>query len=86
VDSLQPVPLVEAPVAVLKGLPALVKCDFLENRRHVLAKDSVGHCSVWDVTSGKKVYTPMPLEREPQYLARGPSMSWKGAYDVWEGA
>lgn len=53
--DLQPLPLVKSPAAVLKGLPALVKCDFLENRRHVLAKDSAGCCSVWDVTSGKRV-------------------------------
>eukprot|EP00287_Rhodomonas_sp_CCMP768_P002079 CAMPEP_0196734602 /NCGR_PEP_ID=MMETSP1091-20130531/13282_1 /TAXON_ID=302021 /ORGANISM="Rhodomonas sp., Strain CCMP768" /LENGTH=729 /DNA_ID=CAMNT_0042078125 /DNA_START=337 /DNA_END=2526 /DNA_ORIENTATION=+ len=50
-----PLPLVEQPCVVVQGLPAIVKHDFLENRRHVLTLDTAGMVSAWDVTSGKRV-------------------------------
>jgi len=69
--EVQPLPLVKAPVAVLQGLPAVVKCDFLENRRNVLTKDAAGHCGLWDVTSGRQVknYGEVDFDKTRKQLA-----------------
>jgi hypothetical protein len=38
----------------IEGLPAIIKHDFLDNRREVLVQDTTGNVSVVDVTSGRE--------------------------------
>mmetsp|Transcript_25366 Transcript_25366/g.83900 ORF Transcript_25366/g.83900 Transcript_25366/m.83900 type:complete len:707 (-) Transcript_25366:41-2161(-) len=49
------VPLLANPTHVIKGLPAIVKHDFLENRRCVLTEDTAGDVALWDVTKAQKI-------------------------------
>jgi WD repeat-containing protein 48 len=49
-----PVPILRDPSQRIEGLPAIIKHDFLDNRREVLVQDTTGNVSVVDVTSGRE--------------------------------
>jgi hypothetical protein len=49
-----PVPLLRDASQRIEGLPAIIKHDFLDNRREVLVQDTTGNVSVVDVTSGRE--------------------------------
>lgn len=37
------------------GVPALVRCASLLDRRHILAQDATGHVELWDIATGSVV-------------------------------
>lgn len=48
-------PSVLAPRATILGRAGLIKHHILNNRRHVLTKDSEGTVQLWDITNGKQL-------------------------------
>lgn len=43
------------PVQEVAGVPPLVRCASLLDRRHILAQDATGHVELWDIASGSVV-------------------------------
>jgi len=50
-----PPPLQKTPSATIPGLPGIVKHHILNNRRHVLTKDTADQVSLWDITKCTKL-------------------------------
>eukprot|EP00026_Physarum_polycephalum_P001769 Phypoly_transcript_01771.p1 GENE.Phypoly_transcript_01771~~Phypoly_transcript_01771.p1 ORF type:complete len:891 (+),score=135.94 Phypoly_transcript_01771:81-2753(+) len=48
-------PRIEAPRSTILGRPGMIKHHILNNRRHVLTKDSSGVVELWDITHGKQL-------------------------------
>lgn len=51
----KPAPIVSAPRATILGRPGMIKHHILNNRRHVLTKDSSGAVELWDITKVKQL-------------------------------
>ncbi|XP_022896402.1 WD repeat-containing protein 48-like isoform X3 [Olea europaea var. sylvestris] len=47
-----PVPVYREPSFSIPGTPALVQHEILNNRRHVLTKDTTGSVKLWEITKG----------------------------------
>ncbi|TKY52163.1 WD repeat-containing protein 48 [Spatholobus suberectus] len=47
-----PVPVYKQPALTIPGIPAIVQHDVLNNRRHVLTKDTSGSVKLWEITKG----------------------------------
>ncbi|GAB2287393.1 hypothetical protein Dimus_021771 [Dionaea muscipula] len=47
-----PVPVYKEPAFSIRGTPAIVQHEILNNRRHVLTKDTGGCVKLWDITRG----------------------------------
>ncbi|KAL2942439.1 WD repeat-containing protein 48 [Bienertia sinuspersici] len=47
-----PVPVYKEPSVKVPGIPAIVQHEILNNRRHVLTKDTAGSVKLWEITKG----------------------------------
>uniref|UniRef100_A0A7C9DCE0 [Myosin heavy-chain] kinase n=2 Tax=Opuntia streptacantha TaxID=393608 RepID=A0A7C9DCE0_OPUST len=47
-----PVPVYREPTLTIPGIPAIVQHEILNNRRHVLTKDTTGSVKLWEITRG----------------------------------
>ncbi|KAL5225180.1 hypothetical protein ABZP36_011819 [Zizania latifolia] len=47
-----PVPVSKEPSFIIPGVPAIIQHEILNNRRHVLTKDTVGSVKLWEITRG----------------------------------
>ncbi|XVF57309.1 hypothetical protein PTKIN_Ptkin06aG0194900 [Pterospermum kingtungense] len=47
-----PAPVFKEPTFTIPGTPAIVQHEILNNRRHVLTKDTAGSVKLWEVTRG----------------------------------
>ncbi|ONM34038.1 Transducin/WD40 repeat-like superfamily protein [Zea mays] len=47
-----PVPVYKEPSFVVPGVPAIVQHEIMNNRRHVLTKDTTGSVKLWEITRG----------------------------------
>ncbi len=48
-----PEPQQQQAAGAIEGMPPLVRCVSLLDRRHILAQDASGHVQLWDIASGK---------------------------------
>ncbi|KAB5529397.1 hypothetical protein DKX38_019478 [Salix brachista] len=46
------VPVYKEPTLIIPGTPAIVQHEILNNRRHVLTKDTAGSVKLWEITRG----------------------------------
>ncbi|KAF8401536.1 hypothetical protein HHK36_012478 [Tetracentron sinense] len=51
-EGSNPVPVYKEPSFTIPGAPGIVQHEILNNRRHVLTKDSVGSVKLWEITKG----------------------------------
>ncbi|OMO98927.1 hypothetical protein COLO4_13633 [Corchorus olitorius] len=47
-----PAPVYKEPIFSIPGTPAIVQHEILNNRRHVLTKDTAGSVKLWEITKG----------------------------------
>ncbi|TVU27532.1 hypothetical protein EJB05_30151 [Eragrostis curvula] len=47
-----PVPVYKEPSLVIPGVPAIIQHEIMNNRRHVLTKDTSGSVKLWEITRG----------------------------------
>ncbi|XP_066356247.1 uncharacterized protein [Miscanthus floridulus] len=47
-----PVPVYKEPSFVIPGVPAIIQHEIMNNRRHVLTKDTTGSVKLWEITRG----------------------------------
>ncbi|KAK6243206.1 hypothetical protein QUC31_009615 [Theobroma cacao] len=47
-----PTPVYKEPIFTITGTPAIVQHEILNNRRHVLTKDTAGSVKLWEITRG----------------------------------
>ncbi|KAK3139399.1 hypothetical protein QOZ80_5AG0382600 [Eleusine coracana subsp. coracana] len=47
-----PVPVYKEPSVVIPGVPAIIQHEIMNNRRHVLTKDTSGSVKLWEITRG----------------------------------
>lgn len=47
-----PAPVYKEPSLTIQGIPAVVQHEILNNRRHVLTKDTAGSVKLWEITRG----------------------------------
>ncbi|OEL31978.1 WD repeat-containing protein 48, partial [Dichanthelium oligosanthes] len=47
-----PVPVYKEPSFVIPGVPAIIQHEIMNNRRHVLTKDTAGSVKLWEITRG----------------------------------
>ncbi|CAI8615522.1 unnamed protein product [Vicia faba] len=47
-----PVPLYKEPTLTIRGTPGIVQHEVLNNKRHVLTKDTSGSVKLWEITKG----------------------------------
>ncbi|KAL5200451.1 hypothetical protein ABZP36_021654 [Zizania latifolia] len=47
-----PVPVSKEPSFIIPGVPAIIQHEILNNRRHVLTKDTAGSVKLWEITRG----------------------------------
>ncbi|XP_024021969.1 WD repeat-containing protein 48 isoform X1 [Morus notabilis] len=52
VEGSSPVPIYKEPTLAIPGTPAIVQHEILNNRRHVLTKDTTGSVKLWEITRG----------------------------------
>ncbi|XP_062084566.1 uncharacterized protein LOC133790806 isoform X1 [Humulus lupulus] len=51
-EGSSPVPVYKEPILTIPGTPAIVQHEILNNRRHVLTKDTAGSVKLWEITKG----------------------------------
>ncbi|GMI88807.1 LATERAL ROOT STIMULATOR 1 [Hibiscus trionum] len=51
-EGAAPTPVYKEPIFTIPGTPAIVQHEILNNKRHVLTKDTVGSIKLWDITRG----------------------------------
>ncbi|KAL9267413.1 WD repeat-containing protein [Drosera capensis] len=51
-EGTTPVPVCKEPTFSIPGTPAIVQHEILNNRRHVLTKDTAGCVKLWEITRG----------------------------------
>ncbi|KAL8136334.1 hypothetical protein V2J09_002335, partial [Rumex salicifolius] len=51
-EGSMPVPVYKAPLLTIPGTHAIVQHEILNNRRHVLTKDTAGSVKLWEITRG----------------------------------
>uniref|UniRef100_A0A0D9XX69 Uncharacterized protein n=1 Tax=Leersia perrieri TaxID=77586 RepID=A0A0D9XX69_9ORYZ len=52
VEGSAPVPVNKEPSSIIPGVPAIIQHEILNNRRHVLTKDTAGSVKLWEITRG----------------------------------
>ncbi|KAK4759377.1 hypothetical protein SAY87_022508 [Trapa incisa] len=64
------IPLYKEPELTIPGSPAIIQHEVLNNRRHVLTKDSVGSVKLWEITRGIVVedYGKIPFDEKKEEL------------------
>lgn len=45
-------PIVKEPRQIIRGRAGIIKHHILNNRRHILTKDTAGRIILWDITKG----------------------------------
>ncbi|KAJ3704074.1 hypothetical protein LUZ61_007779 [Rhynchospora tenuis] len=65
-----PVPVYKEHDFTIPGLPAIIKHEILNNRRHVLTKDTAGSVKLWDITKGVVIedYGKVSFEEKKEEL------------------
>ncbi|GAV64223.1 WD40 domain-containing protein/DUF3337 domain-containing protein [Cephalotus follicularis] len=65
-----PVPVYKEPTFIIPGTPAIVQHEILNNRRHVLTKDTAGSVKLWEITRGVVVedYGKVSFEEKKEKL------------------
>ncbi|KAJ8760679.1 hypothetical protein K2173_017673 [Erythroxylum novogranatense] len=65
-----PVPVYKEPTLTIKGTPTIVQHEILNNRRHVLTKDTDGSVKLWEITRGIVVedYGKVSFEEKKEQL------------------
>ncbi|GKV40401.1 hypothetical protein SLEP1_g48053 [Rubroshorea leprosula] len=65
-----PVPAYRVPTFTIPGTPAIVQHEILNNRRHVLTKDTAGSVKLWEITRGIVVedYGKVSFEEKKEQL------------------
>ncbi|KAG9152582.1 hypothetical protein Leryth_022964, partial [Lithospermum erythrorhizon] len=65
-----PVPIYQEPSYSILGTPGIVQHEILNNRRHVLTKDSAGTVKLWEITKGIviKNYGEVSFEKTKEEL------------------
>ncbi|GAQ87661.1 Transducin/WD40 repeat-like superfamily protein [Klebsormidium nitens] len=68
--SAAPVPVASRPLATIAGSPAIVQHAVLNDRRHVLTKDSAGEVQLWELTRGQveQSYGQVDFEQKEKEL------------------
>ncbi|CAN1167976.1 WD repeat-containing protein 48 [Linum perenne] len=64
------VPVHKDPNLTIPGIPAIVQHEILNNRRHVLTKDTAGSVKLWEITKGVIVedYGKVPFDEKKEQL------------------
>ncbi|KAI3816310.1 hypothetical protein L1987_16003 [Smallanthus sonchifolius] len=65
-----PVPLYREPSFSIDGIPGIVQCEILNNKRHVLTKDNAGSVKLWEITRGVLIqdYGQVSFEKKKEEL------------------
>ncbi|KAL2325440.1 hypothetical protein Fmac_024498 [Flemingia macrophylla] len=65
-----PVPVYKQPTLTIPGIPAMVQHEVLNNKRHVLTKDTSGLVKLWEITKGVVVedYGKVSFEEKKEEL------------------
>ncbi|OIW13544.1 hypothetical protein TanjilG_29285 [Lupinus angustifolius] len=65
-----PVPVYKEPTLTISGTPAIVQHEVLNNKRHVLTKDTSGSVKLWEITKGAAVedYGKVSFEEKKEEL------------------
>ncbi|KAJ0013253.1 hypothetical protein Pint_20598 [Pistacia integerrima] len=65
-----PVPVYKEPTFTIPGTPGIVQHEILNNRRHVLTKDTAGLVKLWEITRGVVVedYGKVSFEEKKEQL------------------
>ncbi|KAI5566592.1 hypothetical protein POPTR_013G033800v4 [Populus trichocarpa] len=65
-----PVPVYKEPTLTIPGTPAIVQHEILNNRRHVLTKDTAGSVKLWEITRGIVIedYGKVSFEEKKEQL------------------
>ncbi|GFY92006.1 transducin/WD40 repeat-like superfamily protein [Actinidia rufa] len=65
-----PVPVYKEPSLTIPGTPGIVQHEILNNRRHVLTKDTTGSVKLWEITRGTVVedYGEVSFEEKKEEL------------------
>ncbi|XP_059652629.1 uncharacterized protein LOC132299822 [Cornus florida] len=65
-----PAPVYKEPSFIIPGTPGIVKHEILNNRRHVLTKDTAGSVKLWEITRGVVVkdYGEVSFEEKKEEL------------------
>ncbi|RAL50465.1 hypothetical protein DM860_016932 [Cuscuta australis] len=86
-----PVPVYREPSCSIPGTPGIVKHEILNNRRHVLTKDTAGTVKLWEITRGTVIenYGEVSFEEKKEELfemvgtGKHTCMVYCG-YEAWE--
>ncbi|PWA88064.1 G-protein beta WD-40 repeat-containing protein [Artemisia annua] len=64
------VPVYKEPTLSIDGIPGIVQCEIMNNRRHVLTKDNAGSVKLWEITRGVCIqnYGPVSFEKKKEEL------------------
>lgn len=70
VEGSSPVPVYKEPTVMIPGTPAIVQHEILNNRRHVLTKDTAGSVKLWEITRGVVIedYGKVSFEEKKEEL------------------
>ncbi|CAI0384395.1 unnamed protein product [Linum tenue] len=65
-----PVPVHREPTLTIPGTPAIVQHEILNNKRHLLTKDTAGSVKLWEITKGVIVedYGKVPFDEKKEQL------------------
>ncbi|XP_058770498.1 uncharacterized protein LOC131644112 [Vicia villosa] len=65
-----PVPEYKQPTLTIPGIPAIVQHEVLNNKRHVLTKDTSGSVKLWEITKGVAIedYGRVPFDEKKEEL------------------
>ncbi|CAN1838104.1 WD repeat-containing protein 48 [Linum perenne] len=65
-----PVPVHKEPTLTIPGTPAIVQHEILNNKRHVLTKDTAGSVKLWEITKGVILedYGKVPFDEKKEQL------------------
>ncbi|PON73929.1 Guanine nucleotide-binding protein, beta subunit [Parasponia andersonii] len=69
-EGSSPVPVYKEPTLTIPGTPAVVQHEILNNRRHVLTKDTAGSVKLWEITRGAMIedYGKVSFEEKKEEL------------------
>ncbi|XP_075510607.1 uncharacterized protein LOC142546657 isoform X1 [Primulina tabacum] len=70
VEGCTPVPIYKKPSFSIRGAAAIVQHEILNNRRHVLTKDTSGTVKLWEITKGVVIrnYGEISFEKKKEEL------------------
>ncbi|CAN0897573.1 WD repeat-containing protein 48 [Linum grandiflorum] len=65
-----PMPVHKEPTLTIPGTPAIVQHEILNNKRHVLTKDTAGSVKLWEITRGVILedYGKVPFDEKKEQL------------------